>query len=351
MSGISPRLIFFTELETAALTRLLSRPGVLDSLAARGDGITMGMLDLTTERAAIVRLLSERGIAVTAWLLLPHEEGYWFNVENYPQAVAQYRVFRDWARAEELGFTAVGLHIKPSLQQLHDLQPIKLLPLLSRLVEARRNALYPAAYETYLNLSAEIRSDGYEVHTYQYPFLVDDRRAATTLVQRTLNVVDLPADVEVLMCYSSMIPSNLLGSDLGGALVAEYGLYADSIGLGSTGGGIVLDQATGERAPRLNWEAFARDLRIAAEFTDLIHVFSLEGCVWSGYLDRLQAFDWSPPKRIALRHRLIMRALRSGIGVVLWWSRSGLALMGWLGWGVVAVIFVRRWIERRRSSR
>jgi hypothetical protein len=349
MSYLPPQLIFFTELEADALGDLL-KPHVLDLLAERHYGLAMGMLDFSAERAGIVRMLAERAIPVTAWLLLPKEAGYWLNVENYPQAIAHYRAFRDWSRGEGLTFAAIGLDIEPSLQHVRDLWRLRLLSLMNRIVAARGNALFPAAAEAYRNLSAEIRSDGYAVHTYQYPFVVDDRRSSTTLVQRTLNIVDLPADVEVLMCFSSMAPHLVFGSDLGGALVAEYGLHADSLGIGSTGGGIPVDPSTGESAPCLSWKAFSRDLRLAAGFTDTVHVFSLEGCVWSGYLERLQDLDWSEPAPIPLRFRLTMRLLHAWIVALLWWSRFGLTVLGWLGWVVVAVMFARRAIERWRSS-
>lgn len=345
-----PQLIFFTELEVGPAVELFRRPGLLDELAAHHYGIAMGMLDFSPERAALVRLLDEASIPLTAWLLLPHDAGYWFNVENYPQAISLYRAFRKWAADEKLTFGAVGLDMEPSIQQLEDLMRMRSLPLVSRVANAQRNALFPAASEAYYNLVAEIRSDGYAVHTYQYPFMVDDRRTATTLVQRALNIVDLPADVEVLMCYSSMIPRHIFGSDLGGALVAEYGLYADSLGIGSTGGGVVLDQETGARAPRLDWNAFARDLRIAATYTDMIHVFSLEGCVAAGYFARLNDFDWSLPATIPLRYRLTIRAIRSCIHLLLWWSRFGVTVLGWLGWAVVAIIVGRKAVERLRSS-
>ncbi len=350
MSYLPPQIIFFTELEADALGELLKQP-VLDLLAEHRYGLAMGMLGFSPERAEMVRTLAERAIPVTAWLLLPKEAGYWFNVENYPQAIAHYRAFRSWAKAEGLTFAAVGLDIEPPLQHVHDLWRLRWLSLVNWVIDARGNALFPAAAEAYLNLAAEIRSDGYAVHTYQYPFVVDDRRSATTLIQRTLNIVDLPADVEVLMCFSSMAPRLVFGSDLGGALVAEYGLHADSLGIGSTGGGVPVDPTTGEQAPPLSWKAFSRDLRLAAGFTDTVHVFSLEGCVWAGYLNRLQDLDWSEPVSVPLRFRLTMRLLRSWIVALLWWSRFGLAVLGWLGWVVVAVIFARRAIERWRSSR
>jgi hypothetical protein len=328
---------------------LLDQPGLVGTLAQRGYGVSLALFEWNTLQATVVRRLTDHGIPVIARLLLPREAGYWFNVENYPQAVAHYAEFREWAIAEKLTFVAVGLDLEPPLRFRSGLRAGRFLSIYSRLQAARTNALFPAALEAYQVLAAEIRSDGYAVHTYQNPFIVDDRRAATTLVQRMLDIVDLPVDIEVLMCYSSLIPRRPFRSDFGGALVAEYGLFADSLGIGSTGGGIITDPDDDEPIPQLSWEAFTRDLRIAARYTDTIHVFSLEGCVASGYLQRLIDFDWSVPVTIAWRYRFAMRILRVGIGIVLWWSRLGLAIMGWLGWVVVAIIMLRRALRRWRA--
>lgn len=348
LSNDAPQLIFFVELEAAALVDLFARPGLIGFLAGHGYGVALGMLDLDSARAGVIRRLVEHGVPVTAWLLLLQEAGYWLNVENYPQAIARYHELRTWATAEELHFTAIGLDMEPSHQRLEDLRSVRSGPLFSRVVAAQRNALFPAAVEAYQHLAATIRADGYAVHTYQYPFLVDDRRMATTLIQRMLNVVAIPADVEVLMCYSSMVPRRIFGSDLSGALVAAYGPHADSIGIGSTGGGIVLNYRTGERAPRLSWHAFARDLRIAATYTDTIHVFSLEGCAATGFIEGLDDFDWSAPVHIPRRHRVTMHLVRFGIDAGLWWSRFGLTVLGWLGWVVVAIMLLRRAFTRLR---
>jgi hypothetical protein len=346
MATTIPQLIFFTELETDDLAALIARPGLVQTLAAQQYGVAMGMLDWSPRRAEIVRLLNQAGIPITAWLLLPRDAGYWFNIENYPQAVSLYRAFRNWAIDEGLAFHAVGLDLEPSPQHRSGLRQAKPLAIYGALMAARNNALFPAAYEAYHDLVAEIRSDGYVVHTYQYPVVIDDRRAATTLIQRTLNVVELLADVEVLLCYSSNLASTSLHSDLGGALIVEYGVYADSIGIGSTGGG----RDNGPPARPLVWPAFARDLRLAAAYTDSIHIFSLEGCVEQGYLERLPDFDWSAPVHIAVRHRVAARAIRMMIGMVLWWSRFGTAVLGWLGWVVTGVILLRRLLKRLRRN-
>ncbi len=350
MARSSPQLIFFTELDAAGQQALLARPEVIDRLTAHGDGIALAIHELSPTQAAVVRLLNARSVPLTAWLLLTREAGYWINVDNYPQAIARFHAFREWADAERLTFAAVGLDMQPSSpqrQRLHTANPFEVY---DAIVAARNNALFPAAYEAYHDLIAEIRSDGYVAHTYQYPFVVDDRRAGTTLVQRALNVVALPVELEVLMCYSSLVPRWLGGSSLGSALIAEYGVYADAIGIGTTGGGTHGAPQVGEPAERLSWTEFTRDLRVAARYTDTIHVFSLEGCVENDYVARLEHFDWHAPVVIPTRFRVLARLLRLTSMFILGWSRVGLAFMGWLGWVVVAVIMVRRLLRRLRRQ-
>lgn len=308
------------------------------------------MHDLNPMQAAVVRLLNARGIPLTAWLLLTREAGYWLNVDNYPQASARYHTFREWAHSEGLAFAAVGLDMQPSSSQRLRLRTANPVEVYQAIATARNNALFPAAYEAYHDLVAEIRSEGYVAHTYQYPFVVDDRRAGTTLVQRALNVVALPVELEVLMCYSSLVPRWLGGARLGSALIAEYGVYADAIGIGTTGGGTRGDPQAEAQAEHLSWNEIARDLRLAARYTDTIHVFSLEGCVENDYITRLERFDWHAGVVIPVRFAVMARLLRLTSVFILGWSRVGLAFMGWLGWVVVAVIMVRRQLGRWRRQ-
>ncbi len=108
MVDTQPQLVFFTELDAEPLAQLLERPGLVETLSKRRFGLSMGMLDFSTRRAALVRNLTEQGVELTAWLLLSRDEGYWLNVDNYPQAIDQYHRFREWAREE----SGQGLHLE-----------------------------------------------------------------------------------------------------------------------------------------------------------------------------------------------------------------------------------------------
>lgn len=343
-----PELTFFCELAAEPLAALFETPGLVDELATHGYGVALALGDYSAERAAVVRCLNNAGVRVHAWLLLPPQDGYWFNLRNYPQALAGYRAFQAWVEAEQLHFDAVGLDIEPSLADLQAAQQRGPRHLFDRAYLAQQNALYPAARDAYYDLAAMIRHDGYQVHTYQYPFIVDDRRAGTTVIQRMLDIIDLPADHEVLMVYSSVLQP-LTGNDLHGAFVRSYGQHADGLGVGSTGGGVVLDPLTGAQAPRLTLEAWERDLRIAAQYTEHVHVFSLEGCVERGWLGRVAALDWTTVPRVPLAKRAQMGLLRFVIGSALWVSRYGMFALGWSGWLVAGGMLLARILGRWRT--
>lgn len=340
-----PQLIFFCDLESISLQALLQQVAVLDELKTGGHGVALALHELDVATIAVVQTLNTHAIPVIAWLLLPPSEGIWLNLQNYPQVIERYQAFRQWATAAHLDFVAVGLDIEPppSVPLPHQ-APWNIRALVRRLWLARENVLFTAARAAYTDLIADIHRDGYEVHTYQLPILADDRRAGTTLAQRAFDLVDLPADVEVLMCYSS-IPAASIGSDLGGALIRSYGPNADGIGVGSVGSG-AFREGSGDVLPPLAWEALERDLLLAAQHTDTIYVATLEGCVERGLLARIHTMNWDRDVH-AVRGRYILVAVLRGILLLsLLAARFSRGLMAWLGWAVALFLFVRQFRQR-----
>ncbi|MBA3945108.1 MAG: hypothetical protein H0X37_11165 [Herpetosiphonaceae bacterium] len=346
-----PDLIFFCELGPRALTELFARPEVLPCLVKHGYGVALAVSDWSPERARVVRLLNAHHVRVVGWLLLPAAAGYWFNLQNYPHALAAYAEFRVWVHHYGLQFDGVGLDIEPSLADPQSVRHAR-SALFSRLWRSQRHALFPAAHSAYIDLVANIRHDGYTVYAYQIPLIVDDRRAGTTLLQRIFDVIDLPVDEEVLMCYSSILPRALFGNDLNGAFVRSYGVHADGLAIGSTGGGVVLDPVTGEQAHQITWAAFVRDLQIAVHYTPTVHIFSLEGCVEQDWLTRIADIDWEASIAIPLRDRFVVGSARALVAFWLWASHSGWSVLGWIGWIVAGWLFVvyqrPHWLRRAR---
>jgi hypothetical protein len=331
-----PQVVFSTEPEGDALLDALRAPGVLDLLAAQGYAVALALAWLDEPRAQAARLLNQRAIPLVAWINLPPEEGFAFNLQNYPRAIDCYRAFHAWAQEHGLRFEAVGLSIEPPFADVAHDERRGLRALARRLWLARENILYPAAYAAYVELIATIHHDGYEVHTYQMPVIADDRRAGTTLIQRALDIVDLPSDIDVLMCSSS-VPIDLFGNDLGGALIHSYGTHADAIGVGSVGEG---ESEADGRAP-LGWPALQRDLLLAAQHTDTVYVFSLEDCVARGLLPHIAALYWEQPARAATSRRILIGALRDLLFLLLVVGRFGLTTLAWAGWALAIALWVR----------
>lgn len=83
------------------------------------------------------------------------------------------------------------------------------------------------------------------------------------------------------------------------------------MGVGSTGGGP--DIPGHPEVPALDWDALARDLRLARRWCDDLLIHSLEGCVRQGFLPRLRSFDWEPavaPPGTTWRAAGLRRSLR-----------------------------------------
>ena len=314
MAPSPTRLTFFCELEEGPLEALFADPAVVEHLVALRASVSLGMIDLGPAQASVVGRLNQAGVPVIAWQLLPKEHGYWFNQDNAAHAVARYEDFRVWTDRQRLRWDGVGLDIEPDI---HDLQRMvasgwRMLPsLFPRLARGERLRKARAEYGALL---ARIRADGHRVDSYQFPFIVDERRTGATLLQRLTGVLDLPVDREVLMLYSSFVRPH------GPGLLWSYGPEARSIGLGVTGGGVDVPELLA--VPPLDWEEFARDLRLARRWTEDIHVYSLEGCVRQGFLARLRDFDWEKvaeePPALAWRVKWLRRVAGLVLRVSSW---------------------------------
>ncbi|NOK60715.1 MAG: hypothetical protein GFH27_549297n316 [Chloroflexi bacterium AL-W] len=327
-----PQLIFTLNLEGSMLLQLLQQPGVLNILSKHRYSIALGLPEFDEEHATAARLLNEHSIPLVAWLIFASEDDDAFNAQNYPQALACYRKFHVWTTEQQLRFDAIGLEIAPPTEAVR-MEKHYVRHIINRIRLAHDNVLYPAAQNAYGELIAMIHRDGYEVHTYQVPLIADDRRIGTTLVQRAFDIVDIPTDLEVLMC-SSGVPIDALNGDLGGALITSYGPAADAIGVGGIG-------ELGEEEHASAWPILHRDLLLAAQFTDVIYIDSLVTCVERKLLPQLITVDWdAPAKAMPLRQGLVTVA-RSVLAVALLTSRFGPTVIAWSGWALALLLWLR----------
>ena len=337
---LNPKLTFFCELETDALEALFADPQVLGDLQALGAGVALALRDLSAERAAIVRRLNAADVPVTAWLLLPEEQGYWFNMDNAPQAIAVYGDFMAWSAAEDLQWAGVGLDIEPDMRAIARAFAGDRRVLWEMVRRALDGDRFRRAQLFYRRLVARIRADDFSVEAYVIPFMLDERRVGATLLQRLFGLLDLDVDRDVLMLYTSFMRPN------GPGLLWSYAPEADSVAVGSTGGGVTVGGV--DQIKPLTWDEFARDLRLAYHWSDAIHVFSLEGAVKQGFLSRLRGFDWAHAQPTPLRQfEKVQRARRVG-RAVLWASAHPAWLLAALG-GIAGLMFgLWRYAPRRR---
>ena len=84
-------LTFICALEPKALRALFENRFVLDDLKSLGACVALVARDFSEERAQAVRLLNRLGIPVSAWLLLPGEQGSWVDCANPAQAAELYK--------------------------------------------------------------------------------------------------------------------------------------------------------------------------------------------------------------------------------------------------------------------
>jgi hypothetical protein len=261
----------------------------------------MGILDLASSRASLVRKLESSGVPVTAWLLLDVKDGYWLNADNADQARARWRETAEWAEREELGFHRVGLDIEfPRTESAGAIRD-KRHAFFSMLRRRRPRERIHEAERAYMRVVDDIRASGRTVEVYQFAYLLDERAARSTLLRRSLGLVDIPVDEEVYMLYSSY---------MGRAGAEAYFADAPCIALGVTGGGVNANNPEAQRR-FLSWDRLQDDLRSAAAHSREVYIFSLEGCVEQGMLQSIAGLRWDesasdlPPEeaRAARRNR------------------------------------------------
>lgn len=329
----APQLTFFCEMDSSALESLFADGTVMRDLQTLQARVSLGLVDLSAERAAVVRRLNEANIPIIAWQLLPQEDGYWYNVTNADKAAARYDAFRAWSAEHRLQWDGIGIDIEPDINDMTRLKQGAVGGVLGGLL---RRLVDPGALDLprrqYADLVARMRADGYRVDSYEFGFLLDEHRVGSTLLQRLLGIVSPPADRTVWMVYSSFV------GGYGPAVVWCYAPEMDALAVGSTGGGVEVDGAASGDFHALDWDALRRDLLLARRWVDDIGIFSLEGCARQGMLEQIKTLDWSqrvtPPDPAQQdRVQFVRRAVRS----VLWLSKRpaitlavGLIALWWL---------------------
>jgi hypothetical protein len=333
-----PTLMFACDGSTKEIESMFSKPGVIADLQALKAGVVLALPDLSADRARLARQLNQADIPITAWLTLPSEEGYYLNAGNAPQAGTRFADFEKWSAAFGLRWAAIGLDIEPNLQDFTALKQGSkwqvIATLIGRSFEGER---IRRAQNAYSELIGKMRAHGYRVQTYQFPFISDERRVRSTLLERIGGIVDVKGDEEVLMLYTTF------HHETDSALIWVYGPDAQAIAVGSTSG-----SDSDSRFVPLDWIEFSRDLRVAGHFSHTVGVYNLEGCIRQGFLSRLTSMNWNQPVTIPVASVRTVEHFRMRIQTVLW-------LASHLFYFVTAFVVVAGWIivrwKVRRNAR
>jgi hypothetical protein len=280
----NPTLSFFNEMEGKDVKALFADTTLIPTLQQLHAQIRIGMVDLTPERAEVVRQLNKAGIPVIAWLLLPKSEGYWFNSRNGDYAIERYKQVKKWADENDLVFKGIGLDMELDYNDvvlLKDHRWKLVGKLISRLYDKASVTVGKEKYQLLINT---IRKDGYPVESYYVPFIKFEAQSGRTSLERLTGFLDITTDKDIPMLYSSF-----MGNAYGMMKVLAIDDHLKYVGIGSTGGGF------DTTLPTMTWSDLARDLRLAALTADEIHIFSLEGTLHKGYLKKLIGFDYNIP--------------------------------------------------------
>lgn len=331
-----PSLSFFCEVPGEAFLSYCEDSSLLQTLRHLDASVRVGLLDLSQARAEGIRRLNAAGIPVVAWLLLPEAEGYWLHAQNGAAALSRYERFRRWTEEHELRWEGVGLDLEPPIQYLHEASEAPWRSAWQGYLRLFTPAPAFAPEGAYARLLAQIRDDGYPIETYLFPPILDERATGTHSFQRLSGILDIPAALEIPMCYTS-------SGYLSPAMILSYGEDRPAIALGSTGGGPAL--LHGAPMPAMSWADLRRDLLLAQQVCQDIHLYSLEGCVAQEYLDSLRYFDWQQPVALYSGEIQQVAETRAQLGWALRLldypvalSVVVLLLLGALLWGLFALI-------------
>ena len=304
-----PNLTFFTELESTELKALATNSTVVSDLRALHASVSIGLLDLSKDRAESVRAFNSVDIPVTAWILMEKSDGYWANLGNLPAVRQRVTAFKRWANENHLRFDRVGLDIEPDIRTMQGGMTGIAATIFSGVISSGATLPSPMALSSaeqgYMDLIAEIKSAGWPVESYTIPVITDERLAGSNILRRSLGIVDVSTDREVPMLYSSVIPH------VGAGFLESYAQSGplDAIGIGVTGGGV----SVGSSAANMTWSEFTHDLLVASSHAEHVYVFSLEGCVHQGWLSALNTFDWSAEADSAFFQMISVDAARAAL--------------------------------------
>jgi hypothetical protein len=279
-----PHLSFACELSGKDFGELFSDTNLVKELAEMQVSLIVGVMDFSPERTDAIQKLNMAGIPLVAWLLLPPDEGYWFNMHNGDKALRRYSDFKRWTSENGLKWKGIGIDLEPDINdsRLALTHPWKMAWKAYLRLFDRKSLINGQKH--YRELLSVMKADGFQVESYIIPLIFKEREKNTSSFQKLLGILDVRTEKEIPMMYTSVVNNP--------GIIPFYHRLNMPIGLGSTGGGVKIE---GIEAPAISWENLERDLLIASKLTGEIFIFCLETSVKRGFLPEIRDLDFTRP--------------------------------------------------------
>lgn len=294
-----PKISFFVELPGNEFRQLFADTSLISQLVEMNVSLRVGLQDFSKERTETLLTLNKAGIPMIAWLLLPEEEGYWFNMYNGEKASERYNAFKKWSAENGLKWEGIGIDLEPDFNdaKLAVKHPYKLAwKAYKRLFDNRSLEKGKMVYD---DLIGRMKADGYYVESYLIPFIYDERITGTTSFQKLLGLIDISTPREIPMVYTSAMGNP--------AIIREYCQAGQPVALGITGGGVIIE---GVQPRFMSLDDLIRDLLISNECTKEAVIFCLEATWKNGWLHAIETIDYSEAPLVMTNMRAKIEKLR-----------------------------------------
>ncbi len=255
--------------------------------------ISMAIDRFDNVNASAVKLLNQKNIKVWIWPLHDINDGYWLSNDNAEKITTLYKKTKDWIINNKLNIQGIMLDMETSYQDAQTMKNIGIQKgttgIISYLLKRNDKGLYNRAVSEYSRIINQIKKDGYETSTFNYPYVLDDKFVGETSIQQMFHVCYVKSDIPVYMLYRSFFKDSGLGT--AGANVISYAgfLKGASIGIGSY------------MEDYLDYNDFSEDMAISSRYSRIVHIYNLESLIQRGWLDKLSKIDFNKPVKITFK--------------------------------------------------
>lgn len=229
---VRPHLGFWAHPESIGYAELT---GWLDAFAEKDARLYIAVdkvqiMERDPNIADLIRAAGDRGVEIRTWILVPRDEGYYPNEENFDSFFEAVREMIAWAEDENLPLQWITVDMESSIQILTQLSEylseLRLLPALELLLAQIDRPAFEQSLANYASLVAYCHDHGFLAHVVTFPTVLDDLEDEDLTFQDALNIPVHPLpygewdDVD-FMVYRTEI-SGIPGLPFGPELIYSY---------------------------------------------------------------------------------------------------------------------------------